>query len=137
MPFAVLSSNMFLIIFVWLSLKLTHFPKRHRLQSPWSDFNYFVLKCQLLQILFHPIVLCPSSISTWLAAVQSHKPVSLSKIINEMVKKSPNLGCDFLYVSMFEGLEMVKMFIEMSFYFALDTLNGSSTFLVVKMFLKH
>ena len=82
-------------------------------------------------------MLCPSSISTWLAAVQSHKPVSLSKIINEMVKKSPNLGWDFLYVSMFEGLEMVKMFIEMSFYFALDTLNGSSTFLVVKMFLKH
>jgi len=68
------------------------------------------------------------SISTWLAAVQSHKPVSLSKIINEMVKKSPNVGCNFLFLSMFEGLEMVKMFIEMSFYFALDTLNGSSTF---------
>ena len=29
---------------------------------------------------------------------------------------------------MFEGLEMVKMFIEMSFYFALDTLNGFPTF---------
>jgi hypothetical protein len=63
--------------------------------------------------------------------------VSLSKIINEMVKKSPNVGCDFLFVSMLEGLEMVKMFIERSFYFTLDTLNGSSTFLVVKMFLKQ
>ena len=46
-------------------------------------------------------------------------------------------GVISFFVSMFEGLEMVKMFIEMSFYFALDTLNGSSTFLVVKMFLKH
>ena len=63
-----------------------------------------------------------------MAAVQSHKPVSLSKIINEMVKKSPNVGCNFLFLSMFEGLEMVKMFIEMSFYFALDTLNGFPTF---------
>ena len=46
-------------------------------------------------------------------------------------------GVISFFVSMFEGLEMVKMFIEMSFYFALDTLNGSSTFFGSLNVLKH